>query len=101
MQLRYRRSRICAYPQLDAWQEIPMAIAIAAPTLSDHHDAGLSDDDARAIFRAMLVARAMDERLWRLNRQGKIPLAMPARGQEGAQVGTAWALEPARDWLFP
>lgn len=78
-----------------------MATAIAAPTLSDHRDAGLSDDDARAIFREMLVAREMDERLWRLNRQGKISLAMPARGQEGAQVGTAWALDPARDWVFP
>lgn len=78
-----------------------MATAIAAPILSDHHDAGLSDDDARAIFRAILVAREIDERLWRLNRQGKIPLAMPARGQEGAQVGTAWALDPARDWVFP
>jgi 2-oxoisovalerate dehydrogenase E1 component alpha subunit len=26
---------------------------------------------------------------------------MPARGQEAAQVGMGWALEPARDWLFP
>lgn len=78
-----------------------MATAITAPILFDHRDAGLSDSDARALFREMLVAREMDERLWRLNRQGKTTLAMPARGQEGAQVGTAWALNPARDWLFP
>src|SRR5436305_14199299 len=77
------------------------ARAVARGGLTDHRAAGLTDDDARGIFREMLLAREIDERLWRLNRQGKIPLAMPARGQEGAQVGMAWALDPAKDWLFP
>jgi 2-oxoisovalerate dehydrogenase E1 component alpha subunit len=75
--------------------------SISHDGLTDHRRAGLSDEEARAIFRDMLLAREMDERLWRLNRQGKIPLAMPARGQEGAQVGMAWALDPAKDWIFP
>ena len=69
--------------------------------LTDHRPAGLTDADARGVFREMLLAREMDERLWRLNRQGKIPLAMPTRGQEGAQVGIGWALDPAKDWFFP
>lgn len=78
-----------------------MVTTVAAETLFDHRDAGLSDEDARALFREMLLARELDERFWRLNRQGKIPLALPHRGQEAAQLGAAWALNPAKDWIFP
>ncbi|MHB1629533.1 MAG: thiamine pyrophosphate-dependent dehydrogenase E1 component subunit alpha [Bacilli bacterium] len=53
------------------------------------------------MYRYMLMARALDERLWLLNRAGKIPFVVSCKGQEGAQVGAAFALEPNRDYVLP
>ena len=49
----------------------------------------------------MLLTRSLDERIWRLNRQGKVPFAIPARGHEAAQVGSACALRPGYDFALP
>lgn len=59
-----------------------------------HRAVGLSDADALAMYRTMLLARRLDERVWALNRQGKAPFALSCQGHEGAQVGAAWALQP-------
>jgi 2-oxoisovalerate dehydrogenase E1 component alpha subunit len=62
---------------------------------------GLADDALLALYRWMLLARRLDERIWRLNRQGRVPFAIPCRGQEAAQVGSAAAVRPGHDILFP
>jgi pyruvate dehydrogenase E1 component alpha subunit len=63
-----------------------------------------SDDPSTAdlpkLYRAMVLARAVDERCLTLQRQGRIGFYVPLQGQEAAQVGCAWALEP-EDWVFP
>ena len=41
----------------------------------------------------MVVARAVDERMWMLNRAGKIPFVISGQGHEGAQVGMAFPLQ--------
>ena len=41
----------------------------------------------------MLMARRIDERMWLLNRAGKIPFVISCQGQEAAQVGAAYALD--------
>ena len=38
------------------------------------------------MFRTMLLARKIDERMWLLNRAGKIPFVISCQGQEAAQV---------------
>ncbi|MCG0238905.1 MAG: thiamine pyrophosphate-dependent dehydrogenase E1 component subunit alpha [Firmicutes bacterium] len=53
------------------------------------------------IYRYMLLTRRIDERLWLLQRGGKIPFVISAQGQEGAQVGAAYALIRGKDWLAP
>ncbi len=53
------------------------------------------------MYRYMLLARALDERMWQLNRQGLAHFAVPCSGHEGAGVGFAMALDPARDYLVP
>jgi 2-oxoisovalerate dehydrogenase E1 component alpha subunit len=63
-------------------------------------DLGLGDDDLRGMYRTMLLARAVDERMWLLQRQGKIAFAVSCQGHEAAQVGAAWALDRRRDWFF-
>jgi 2-oxoisovalerate dehydrogenase E1 component alpha subunit len=70
-------------------------------TQNPHRSLGLTDDDAVAIYRAMLTARLCDEASLRLNRQGKAPFVVPVSGHEGCQVGTAWALQPELDFWLP
>lgn len=66
----------------------------------NHTSAGLTDAQALEIFRWILLARRLDERLALLQRSGAIPLAVSCRGHEAAQVGAALAFEPGRDWWF-
>ena len=49
----------------------------------------------------MALARALDERMWILNRAGKIPFVISGQGHEGAQVGIAFALRKGLDWMVP
>src|SRR5437667_422186 len=59
--------------------------------------AGLSANDLVDMYRTMVLSRALDERIWLLNRQGKAAIAASAQGHEAAQVGTARALDPTKD----
>ena len=62
---------------------------------------GLSDDDLLEMYRLVALARAVDERMWILNRAGRIPFVISGQGHEGAQVGIAWAFEKGKDWIAP
>ncbi|HEV8546154.1 MAG TPA: thiamine pyrophosphate-dependent dehydrogenase E1 component subunit alpha [Candidatus Limnocylindrales bacterium] len=62
---------------------------------------GLSDDALLEMYRLVALARAVDERMWILNRAGRIPFVISGQGHEGAQVGIAWALEKKKDWIAP
>ncbi len=62
---------------------------------------GLSDADLLAMYRMVALARAVDERMWILNRAGRIPFVISGQGHEGAQVGIAWAFEQGKDWIAP
>ena len=71
----------------------------AAPRLGA--SLGLSDDDLLEMYRLVALARAVDERMWILNRAGRIPFVISGQGHEGAQVGVTWALEKGKDWIAP
>ena len=51
------------------------------------------------MYETMLLARRIDERMWLLNRAGKIPFVISCQGQEAAQVGAAFALR-SRERLY-
>jgi 2-oxoisovalerate dehydrogenase E1 component alpha subunit len=70
-------------------------------TLSRDVAVGLSPDELRGMFENMLLARALDERMWTLNRVGQAPFAISCQGHEGAQAGIGAALDPSQDWLIP
>ncbi len=55
----------------------------------------------RVMFEDMLLARAVDERMWQMNRAGEAPFAVSGQGHEAAQAGMAAALDVSRDWLVP
>ena len=62
---------------------------------------GLTDDDLIGMYRLVALSRALDERMWILNRAGRIPFVISGQGHEGAQVGIAWAFEKGHDWIAP
>ena len=64
-------------------------------------DHGLSEADLIEMYRLVALSRAVDERMWILNRAGRIPFVISGQGHEGAQVGIAWALEKGHDWITP
>lgn len=66
-----------------------------------HSSLGLSDQDVLEMYRTMLLARKIDERMWLLNRAGKIPFVISCQGQEAAQVGAAFALDRNKDYIAP
>lgn len=55
----------------------------------------------RTLYRDMVCARHLDEDAVALQRQGVFPAYVPLRGQEAAQVGSAAAMDRARDFAFP
>ena len=66
-----------------------------------HEELGLSDEQVLEMYRTMLLARKIDERMWLLNRAGKIPFVISCQGQEAAQVGAAFALDREKDYALP
>lgn len=68
---------------------------------AEHKKLGLTDEQVLDMYRYMLLARKIDERMWLLNRAGKIPFVISCQGQEAIQVGAAFALDREKDWLCP
>ncbi len=66
-----------------------------------HERLGLSDEQVIKMYETMLMARKIDERMWLLNRAGKIPFVISCQGQEAAQVGAAMALDKEKDYALP
>jgi 2-oxoisovalerate dehydrogenase E1 component alpha subunit len=66
-----------------------------------HAELGLSEDEVLGMYRAMLLARAVDERMWLMQRAGKIAFIISGQGHEGAQVATSWSMRPGQDWMAP
>jgi 2-oxoisovalerate dehydrogenase E1 component len=67
----------------------------------EHEALGLSDDQAVDLYRKMLLARRLDDRMWTLNRQGRVPFVVSVSSHEGTQVGAAFAVDPTVDWSLP
>jgi len=66
-----------------------------------HLALGLETDKLLEMYRHMVLTRAIDRRMWVLNRQGKAPFVISGQGHEAAQVGAAAAMRPGVDWLAP
>jgi 2-oxoisovalerate dehydrogenase E1 component alpha subunit len=61
----------------------------------------VTDEMLRTLLRNMLLQRAVDNRGFQLNRQGKIAIAMGSEGHEAVQAGTGLAFERGADVLYP
>jgi pyruvate dehydrogenase E1 component alpha subunit/2-oxoisovalerate dehydrogenase E1 component alpha subunit len=78
------------------WLQILGEDGTADPTL----DPQLKPDALRAIYRATLRVRLLDERMLSLQRQGRIGFYGLTTGEEAAVIGSAYALRP-EDWILP
>jgi 2-oxoisovalerate dehydrogenase E1 component alpha subunit len=57
------------------------------------------DGDLRGLFRAILLIRLLDERMLRLQRQGRLGFYLSTMGEEATHIGATYALRPS-DWLY-
>ena len=63
---------------------------------------GLTEEDLLDYFKRLVLVRTTDERIWALNRQGKVPIAASSQGHEAAQLGSLLAAEKdGQCFLFP
>jgi pyruvate dehydrogenase E1 component subunit alpha len=69
-------------------------------TLDKDLDPKLPDELLLKLHRAMLLGRRFDERMLRLQRQGRLGTFAPIRGQEASQLGPVAAMRDS-DWLVP
>src|SRR5499426_2855486 len=60
----------------------------------------LADHELKSLYRSMLLGRRLDERMVRLQRQGRIGTFAPTKGQEASQMGSAFTLRK-KDWMVP
>lgn len=69
-------------------------------TRAETPDLGIAPEELRHIYRTMLLARILDDRLIRLNRQGRISFHIGSYGEEAAIVASTAAMRPG-DWIWP
>jgi 2-oxoisovalerate dehydrogenase E1 component alpha subunit len=62
---------------------------------------GLSAERLLHGYYLLTLARALDDRMWAMQRQGKAPFVVACSGHEAAQIGSALALQPRQDWVLP
>ena len=60
----------------------------------------LTNDQIKEIFELMILSRTFDDMAVKLQREGRIGTYASAKGQEAAQVGSAYSLG-RDDWMFP
>jgi TPP-dependent pyruvate/acetoin dehydrogenase alpha subunit len=60
----------------------------------------IPDEDLIQLYRTMLLAREFDDRMVKLQRQGRLGTLVPCRGQEAASLGSCYALKRS-DWVAP
>src|SRR5213083_1185182 len=63
-------------------------------------DPNIPAAELKRMYRGMLLGRRLDERMLRLQRQGRIGTFAPIKGQEASQIGSVVALTQ-NDWMVP
>jgi 2-oxoisovalerate dehydrogenase E1 component alpha subunit len=61
----------------------------------------LTNETLLQMYHDMALSRALDDRMWILNRAGKAPVVYSSNGHEAVQVGSAYAIRRGHDWVVP
>ena len=81
-------------------REFPIHRVLREDGTADPSVERLPDAEILRLYRLMVLGRQLDERMIRLQRQGRIGFYIGAIGEEATVLGTASAMEE-RDWIFP
>ncbi|MBI4234229.1 MAG: thiamine pyrophosphate-dependent dehydrogenase E1 component subunit alpha [Chloroflexi bacterium] len=65
-----------------------------------HRPLGLSTEELLEMYSRLHLIRALDQRVWMLNRQGKVAIVSSCQGHEAAQIGSIWAMDRSRDLFY-
>jgi pyruvate dehydrogenase E1 component alpha subunit len=74
---------------------------VLTPSGTLRSSAPMTAEQIAAAYRAMRLSHLLDKRLVSLSRRDAIGTYPPIEGQEAAAVGSAFALDPAQDWIVP
>jgi pyruvate dehydrogenase E1 component alpha subunit len=77
-----------------------ISVLDADGTLDTALEPPIPPEDLERLYRTFLLARRFDERMLRLQRQGRIGTFGPIRGHEAAVLGSVYALRQT-DWMVP
>lgn len=66
-----------------------------------HKELGLSEDTLLHMYRIMVLSRILDERMWALQRQGKVAFHISGMGHEALQVAAAHCVQKGVDFVHP
>ncbi len=61
----------------------------------------LQDEEVLRALRLMMLSRGFDHQAISFQRQGRFGTFSAVHGQEASVVGSAFALDPKRDWIVP
>jgi 2-oxoisovalerate dehydrogenase E1 component alpha subunit len=78
-----------------------MSAETKATVTARHRGLGLSDQDVLDMYYYIALARALDDRMWVLQRAGKAMFVISGAGHEGCQVAAMWPMDKRRDWFVP
>lgn len=79
----------------------PFRLLEADGTLAEGCISPLDDEHVLRALRLMMLSRVFDAKGISLQRQGRFGTFSPVQGQEASVVGSAFALDPSRDWIVP
>jgi pyruvate dehydrogenase E1 component alpha subunit len=60
----------------------------------------LTENKLKELYHLMILVRTFDDKMFKLQRSGKIGTYAQVKGEEASEVGSAFALEP-NDWMIP
>jgi len=77
-----------------------MQVISEAGAVSKKDDPAIPQEDLIRLYRLMVLNREVDDRMMKLQRQGRIGFYLQSMGEEAAHIGSAYALQP-KDWIIP
>jgi pyruvate dehydrogenase E1 component alpha subunit len=85
----------------DAKEEVPFSLLNEDGSVRKGVDAPeVPAEDAKRLYRGLLQVRIVDDRMMKLQRQGRLGFYMLSLGEEATHFGAAYPLRPT-DWVFP
>jgi pyruvate dehydrogenase E1 component subunit alpha len=77
-----------------------MQVISEAGVVSGKDEPTIPREDLIRLYRLMVLNRQLDDRMMKLQRQGRIGFYLQSMGEEASHIGSAYALQP-QDWIIP